>query len=70
MKTFGLGDLAYYLFRPFAYAIDAIWLTDLRHCDVCKARRKRWNEALSVPRWLAVAGLTMLVVAATWRIAR
>lgn len=38
-----LGDLAYYLFRPFVYVIDLTWGTDLRDCNVCKARRKKWN---------------------------
>lgn len=53
MKTFGLGDLAYYLFRPVVIAIDLVWGTDLRDCTVCKARRKRWNR-WSIPRPLAI----------------
>ena len=42
MKTdpiFGLGDLAYYVFRPVVYSIDLVWGTDLRACDKCKERR-------------------------------
>jgi hypothetical protein len=48
MKTFGLGDLAYYIFRPVVYLIDAVWDTDLKDCDRCKERRKAWNAKLSV----------------------
>jgi hypothetical protein len=67
MKTFGLGDLAYYVFRPLVYFIDWVWATDLRHCSVCKARRKRWNALLSVPLWLAVTlGVTIGVALIWW----
>jgi len=53
MKTFGLGDLAYYLFRPVVYGIDWIWDTDMKHCDRCKERRAAWNEIISIRRSLA-----------------
>lgn len=53
MKTFGLGDLAYYAFRPVVYLIDWVWLTDLKDCDRCKARRRSWNR-WSIPRPLAI----------------
>lgn len=66
MKTFGLGDFAYYLFRPVVYLIDLIWGTDLRHCDVCKARRARWNFVLSAPRWLAVIFAVTIAFAVVW----
>lgn len=67
MKTFGLGDLAYYLFRPVVYGVDAVWGTDLRHCSVCKARRKRWNAVASVPRWLAATfAVTMCGALISW----
>lgn len=58
MKTFGLGDLAYYAFRPVVWLIDATWGTDLHSCERCAERRKRWNSRFSVPRYLA---LTLLV---------
>lgn len=44
MTTPALGDLAYYVFRPAVYVIDFVWGTDLRHCQVCKKRRARWNN--------------------------
>lgn len=55
MKTdpiFGLGDLAYYVFRPVVYSIDLVWGTDLRACDKCKERRAKWN---AIPRSTALA---------------
>lgn len=66
MKTFGLGDLAYYLFRPVVYFIDFVWQTDLKDCQVCVARRERWNDLLSVPAWVALAALTIVVGVAIW----
>lgn len=51
-KKFGLGDLAYYLFRPGVYLIDWTWGTDLKVCDRCKRRRKLWNSWFSLPRWV------------------
>lgn len=70
MKTilnhpFGLGDFAYYLFRPFVYIIDLVWGTDMRHCEKCKERRILWNSFGSVPRWVAILALAVfaLVVA-------
>lgn len=69
-STFGLGDLAYYAFRPVVYGIDWIWGTDLKDCQVCVARRERWNDLLSVPKWLALAALTMLGVGAIWWVTR
>lgn len=59
-SSFGLGDLAYYLFRPVAYATDLIWGTDLRNCDRCRERRKRWNR-WAVPRWVALLFAVTLV---------
>jgi hypothetical protein len=68
MKTFGLGDLAYYAFRPLVYFIDWVWQTDLRHCDVCKDRRARWNAVFGVPRWVAlIFAVTMCALAIWWR---
>lgn len=58
---FGLGDLAYYVFRPAVYVIDWTWGTDMRHCDRCKERRKLWNAWASIPRWLAIFLLTAAV---------
>lgn len=67
-QSFGLGDLAYYAFRPAVYATDWIWGTDMKHCSVCKARRVRWNAVASVPLWLAVSfAVTMLAAAICWR---
>lgn len=60
-SNFGLGDLAYYLFRPVVYAIDFAWGTDLRDCDVCKARRARWNALFSIPGWAAIFLLTAAI---------
>ena len=68
MKPFGLGDLAFYAFRPVVYGIDAVWGTDLRHCDVCKARRKRWNAMASVPGWVAlIIAVTLCAAFISWR---
>lgn len=66
MNPFGLGDLAHYAFRPLVYFVDFCWGTDLKHCSVCKARRKRWNAIASVRGWVAaclvVTGLGVMVV--------
>ena len=51
---FGLGDLAYYVFRPAIYLIDWVFGSDMKHCDVCKARRALWNEWVSAPVWIWV----------------
>ena len=64
---FGLGDLAYYVFRPVVLLIDATWGTDLRDCDMCKARRKRWNAIASAPRWVVIFLVTMCVSVFWWR---
>ena len=65
---FGLGDLAYYAFRPAVYLIDWTWGTDMRHCDKCKQRRKRWNKAFSVPLWVAITFLvTVCLIVFAWR---
>jgi len=61
IHKFGLGDLAYYVFRPVVYGIDLIWGTDMRHCTVCKARRERWNALFSMPCWTAIFLLTAAV---------
>lgn len=67
LTPFGLGDLAFYAFRPAVYLIDAVWGTDLKDCDVCKARRKKWNALVSVPRWLAATfGVTMCAALICW----
>lgn len=58
-KTFGLGDLAYYLFRPAVWLVDAVWGTDLHSCERCAERRARWNWLFSVPQWLALFLLTV-----------
>lgn len=68
MKKFGLGDLAYYVFRPVVYGIDAVWGTDLRHCNVCKARRKRWNAVPYSGSWTAlILTVTLWAVLIHWR---
>lgn len=59
IHPFGLGDLAYYLFRPSVYLIDFIWGTDLKDCDRCKERRQKWNALFSVPRWVAIFIVTL-----------
>lgn len=66
MKPFGLGDLAYYLFRPGVYVIDWVWGTDLKDCTKCKRRRKLWNSWLSVPGWVAAIILVTMCVATIW----
>lgn len=53
-QPFGLGDLAYYAFRPVVHLIDWIWGTDLRDCSVCKKRRKLWNSYGTVPLWVVL----------------
>lgn len=50
-NQFGLGDLAHWVFRPFAYAIDAFWGTDLKHCEKCAERQAKWNALFSMPQW-------------------
>lgn len=67
--TPALGDLAYYAFRPAVYLIDAIWGTDMRHCDRCKERRARWN-ALPYSRAIAVTFCVTLCAGVIWWIAR
>lgn len=56
-EPFGLGDLAYWAFRPFVYAIDWVWGTDMRHCDLCKERRVKWNGFGTVPNYIPVSVL-------------
>ena len=60
-----LGDLAYYVFRPFVYVIDWTWDTDMRHCEKCKLRRKKWN-ALPGSRWWAIFIVTLAVGGVWW----
>ena len=68
MTPLGLGDLAYYLFRPAVYAIDWTWGTDLRDCDKCKARRVLWNSWFSMPLWLWTSlFVTTLFFVVWWR---
>ncbi len=68
-RKIGLGDVAHWAFRPAVWAIDFVWGTDLHSCDACAARRARWNEALSVPLWLALAALTILGGVVIWWLA-
>jgi hypothetical protein len=65
VAPFGLGDLAYYAFRPFAYLIDWAWGTDLKACDKCHERRVLWNNLVSVPRWQAMAGAIVIIALAS-----
>lgn len=67
MKPFGLGDLAYYLFRPAVYLIDWTLGTDLRVCDRCKRRRKLWNSWFSMPRWAWISLVTIAGAVVLWR---
>lgn len=60
-RPFGLGDLAYYVFRPAVYLIDWVWGTDLKDCDRCKERRAKWNSWISVPRLVAIGALILLL---------
>lgn len=63
-----LGDLAYYAFRPLVYFVDLIWGTDLRHCDKCKARRKRWNAVRFSRLWGSlIFAVTIWGVIIWWR---
>lgn len=62
----GLGDIAYWAFRPVVYLVDWTWGTDLRDCDRCKKRRKLWNSWLSVPKWGVILVVTMCLVALWW----
>ncbi len=61
MKTFGLGDLAYYLLRIPVLTYDALYGTDLRDCEKCKRRRKLWNSYASFPAWLLLVTTAILV---------
>ena len=64
-RNFGLGDLAYWAFRPLVHFVDYAWGTDLRNCEVCKKRMALWNDLVSVPRWVAyLIGLAMSIMAA------
>lgn len=64
----GLGDIAYWLFRPAVYVIDWTWGTDLKDCDKCKARRKRWNAWISAPWWVAfIIFVTIFALVILWR---
>jgi hypothetical protein len=68
-EKFGLGDLAYWVFRPFVYIIDWIWTTDMKDCERCKERRSLWNTWLSVPRWAAcLILLTFTAIVIWWKI--
>jgi hypothetical protein len=66
MKRIGLGDLAYWAFRPVVWIIDATWGTDLHSCTVCAARRKRWNALFSAPAWAPILVVTIGVVLILW----
>lgn len=69
-RRFGLGDLAYYAFRPVVWMVDSVCGTDLHSCEKCAERRKRWNKKLSVPLWLALLGVTMAGALIVWRSAK
>lgn len=58
-KKIGLGDVAYWAFRPAVYFVDFVWGTDLKVCEVCAARRKRWNEVASAPAWAVILVVTI-----------
>jgi len=58
-NTIGLGDIVHWAIRPAIYFIDWLMTSDMKHCDVCKARRARWN-AYSAPTWLVILLLTLL----------
>ncbi len=60
-----LGDLAYYVFRPFVIVTDLVWGTDLKDCTKCKKRRKAWN-ALPYSRTITIFIVTLGVVAIAW----
>lgn len=64
---FGLGDLAYYLFRPGVYFYDALFGTDLKDCTKCKRRRKLWNSWFSLPRWVWISLVTIAAGIVLWR---
>lgn len=66
MTPFGLGDLAYCIFRPVVYLIDWVWDTDLKDCDRCKERRRLWNTWASVPWPLALTLFVTLAAGAIW----
>lgn len=67
-SRFGLGDLAYWAFRPLVYFVDAVWDTDMKHCEVCAGRRARWNASFSMPVWLVLTlVVTMCSAAISWR---
>lgn len=65
-KKIGLGDLAYWAFRPAVYVTDWIWGTDMRHCEVCAARRRRWNELGSFYAWEYIFVLTIGFIIILW----
>jgi len=67
MSRIGLGDILYWLFRPAVYFIDWAWGTDLKDCQVCKARRHKLNGMFSVPAWAIILFVTLLVAAISWR---
>ena len=62
-KVWGIGDIAYVVFRPFVYSIDLIWGTDLKDCDMCKARRKKMNQFFSMRAyiWLSFVALVYML---------
>jgi hypothetical protein len=65
-KRIGLGDIAYWAFRPAVWTIDFVWGTDLHSCEVCAARRKRWNRAASAPAGVVILLVTILTGLLLW----
>lgn len=63
----GLGDVAYWAFRPAVYVVDIVWGTDLRDCDRCKERRRDWNANFSLPWWAAILVVTIVAGLIVWR---
>lgn len=63
---FGLGDLAYYLFRPGVYAWDWLYGTDLKDCIRCKRRRKLWNSWFSMPAWAWIIFIVTTLGLVVW----
>jgi hypothetical protein len=61
-RSFGLGDLAYYCFKPAVWLIDLVWGTDLHSCERCAERRQKWNGLFAVPRWSAIVAGALLAV--------
>lgn len=44
MKFVKMGTIFKWLIRPFVWAYDKVWGTDLLHCEVCAQREKEMND--------------------------